>query len=166
MNATKSPNAEPYAVQLIKRDHRIIDELFIEFGSAAPQQQAPLTQRISKLLMIHARVEERHLYPFAREILRDEGLVRAAERAHEEMKLMLNDLAAIPDDDRRRALILELSENVRAHVREEERELLPRLANARTDLDQLARDLQSYKDILMQEEGLHEDDELNVRPAR
>jgi hemerythrin superfamily protein len=166
MNATTQANVEPYAVVLIKRDHRIIDELFTELGSAAPQQQAPLTRRIVKLLTIHARIEERHLYPLARQLLQDNGLVEAAEDAHAKVKVMIDTLVAVPDDERRKALLLELSENVRAHVLEEERDLLPRLTRSRADLDQLAHDLLTLKDILMQEEGLHEDDELNVRPAR
>ena len=166
MNATTKPSSEPYAVLLLKRDHRIIDELFTELGSAAPQQQAPLAQRISKLLAIHARVEERYLYPFVREVLGDDALVAAAERAHERQAKLLDEIGAVADGARKKALLLELSENVRAHVHEEEHTLLSRLLNASSDLDSLARELQNYKDILMQEEGLHEDDELNVRPAR
>jgi len=166
MNATTKPNAEPYAVLLLKRDHRIIDELFTELGSAAPQQQAPLTQRVSKLLAIHSRIEERYLYPFAREVLGHDAVVVTAERAHERQTKLLDEIGAAADSERKKALLLELSENVRAHVHEEEHTLLPRLSNAGRDLEPLARELQNYKDILMQEEGLHEDDELNVRPAR
>ena len=166
MNATSEADAEPHAIQLIKRDHRIIDELFTELGGAASQQQAPLTHRISKLLVIHARIEERYLYPFAREAMRNDGVVTAAEADHDRLKKSVNEIAATQDGNRRKALLLELSENVRAHVREEERQLLPRLLNTGVALEQLGRELQNYKDILMQEEGLHEDDELNVRPAR
>jgi hemerythrin superfamily protein len=166
MNATYKPDTEPYAIQLIKRDHRIIDELFTELAGAAPEQQAPLTQRISKLLAIHARIEERYLYPFTRQLASSVGHVEAAERAHGRAAKLLDAIAATPNEHQRRALLLELSENVRAHVNEEERELLSHLPDAHGSLDQLARELQNYKDILMQEEGLHEDDELNVRPAR
>src|SRR5690606_11759640 len=74
------------AVDLLTRDHRLIDELFTSFFQAAPQQLDPLARRLCKMLRIHTQIEEELFYPAARRAAGVAALLDEAEREHAEAK--------------------------------------------------------------------------------
>jgi hemerythrin superfamily protein len=121
------------AIQLTKADHAAVEQLFKRFertpmrGAGAELRR--IVRALVKELSVHATVEEQLLYP----ALRQAGHGAPAEvlealEEHHLMKLTLSELQAMkPTDARYRAKVAVLAENVRKHVREEERDLLPRL---------------------------------------
>lgn len=123
-------------VQLIERDHQTIERLFKRMehalASEDPRAAAAALRDVIRELSIHAAIEEQFLYPAMRRAAPPEEVLYAVEE-HHAVKVTLTELQATPPADPRfgtkaRLLI----ENVRRHVEEEERELLPRLEKTLT----------------------------------
>jgi len=124
------------AIQVVKRDHRRVEQLFKQFERAEkaerPAELKRVVQKLVRELSIHAAVEEQILYPALRradESIEDEVLEALEE--HHLVKLTLLELDKMsPEDERYRAKMTVLIESVRHHVEEEESDLLPRLSKA------------------------------------
>jgi hemerythrin superfamily protein len=120
------------AIKLLKQDHREVEELFKRFeraGDEAHKQKQSIGEQVIKLLSIHSGVEEEFLYPAARE-LSDEtkDLVLESLEEHHVAKATLAELESMSaDDERYTAKMTVLVENIRHHIKEEERELFPML---------------------------------------
>jgi hemerythrin superfamily protein len=67
-----SDDVAPDALSVLRRDHRLAEELFAEFERSAPQQLDPLARRICKMLRVHAQIEEELFYPAVRRALTDD----------------------------------------------------------------------------------------------
>jgi hemerythrin superfamily protein len=120
------------AIQLIKSDHAVVERLFQRFERSKVRGTGAELRRIVRALVkelsIHAAVEEQLLYPALRPRGGAPGEVLEALEEHHVVKLTLRELERMdPADARYRAKMAVLAESVRRHVREEERELLPRL---------------------------------------
>jgi hemerythrin superfamily protein len=125
------------AIQLIQQDHRAVDQLFRRFEREAKsgdvEAQRATVRDVVRALSIHASVEEEFLYPALREAGVDSEVLDALEE-HHAAKLTLAELDALaPGHPRYAPKVRLLAENVRRHVREEERALLPRLRRALDD---------------------------------
>lgn len=124
------------AIQLVKQDHRTVEQLFKQFERAEKAERTAemkrVVQKLVRELSIHAAIEEQILYPALRRAdaaLEDEVLEALEE--HHLVKLTLLELDDMsPQDERFCAKVAVLIENVRHHVAEEEHELLPRLQKA------------------------------------
>src|SRR4029079_620610 len=78
-----SDDIAPDALSLLRRDHRLAEELFAEFGRSAPQQLDPLARRICKMLRVHTQIEEELFYPaVGRALTNDGALLADAVREH------------------------------------------------------------------------------------
>src|SRR3954463_260652 len=78
MASADSSNAdEPIAdaIDLLTRDHRLVEELFAAFSLAAPQQLEPLARRACKMLRVHTQIEEELFYPVARRALQNDDII-------------------------------------------------------------------------------------------
>ena len=119
------------AVELIKRDHQTVEQLFREYeqaGDRAVKTKQRLVEEITRELEVHAAIEEEILYPALEAKARKEGqeLVHEAVEEHHLVKILLGELGGLdPDDEAFDAKVQVLMENVRHHVEEEESELLP-----------------------------------------
>jgi hemerythrin superfamily protein len=118
------------AIAVLKRDHSEVERMFARFDktrSAAERQR--LAERIVRELSVHAAIEEQLVYPRLRGRLDGaEGNVLLALEEHHFAKVALAEIEALPEgSDRLEPKVRVLAENVRRHVREEERELLPAL---------------------------------------
>lgn len=125
------------AIELLKADHRIVDDLFEQFDKARRSDiKAKLVAQICTALKIHTQIEEEIFYPAIRpkidEAIVDEGIVE-----HDGAKMWINDLSnADPKDPFYDAKVKVLSENIKHHVQEEERWLRGMFAQSRrTDVD-------------------------------
>lgn len=124
------------AIQLVKKDHRTVEQLFKRFERAEKAEKNAEMRRIvrevTRELSIHAGIEEQLLYPALRRAGEDnEDEVLEALEEHHLVKLTLAELEKMgPEDERYCAKMSVLMENVRHHVEEEEHELLPRLQKA------------------------------------
>lgn len=167
-DANRASTEEPVtdALGLLKRDHRLVDELFNEFQQAAQQQLDPLARRICKLVRIHAQIEEELFYPAARRAVADAGLIDEAEREHAEAKGTITLVESMTSDDPKfKSAVAELAQEIREHVAEEEGKLFPQL-QGKLDLVSLGIALAERRDTLMDVLGLHSDDEEGVAQQR
>jgi hemerythrin superfamily protein len=154
------------ALGLLKRDHKLVDELCTEFQQAGDQQLDPLARRICKLLRIHAQIEEEIFYPAARRAIGDNALVDTAEREHAQAKATIARIESMTSDDATfKDAVAELAQEVRTHVAEEEGTLFPQL-QGKLDLVSLGIALAERRDTLMDVLGLHSDDEEGVAQQR
>ena len=166
--ASRSPTDEVVtdALGLLKRDHKLVDELFNEFGQAAQQQLDPMARRICKLLRIHAQIEEEIFYPAARRAVSEGALIDDAEREHAEAKNTITRIESMTSDNPTfKSAMAELAEEVRKHVAEEEGEIFPQL-QGKIDLVSIGIALAERRDTLMDVLGLHSDDEVGVAQQR
>ena len=132
----------PNGIDLILADHRMVDALFSSFASTS---DGTLIGQIVDALTAHDAAEQAALYPVAAEVLADGPLLVRSAEAHSAVKRQiahLVDLEGPPLVD----AVARLQELVEAHVADEEKHLLPALAEAATaqQLDSLgARILQA-----------------------
>jgi hemerythrin-like domain-containing protein len=127
------------AIQLIQKDHRQIEELFRRFERAERDEdrkaQGAIARDVVRALSVHAALEEQYVYPVIRRS-EDAGILDALEE-HHAAKVLLSEIEALtPASERFAAKMHVLAENVRQHVEEEERELLPILERT-LDADRL-----------------------------
>ncbi|MFT3914762.1 MAG: hemerythrin domain-containing protein [Anaeromyxobacteraceae bacterium] len=123
------------ARQVIERDHREVERLLKTLeraqrsstdGEGAAALEGP-TRELVRELSLHAVIEEQFLYPALRELGQPDAVVDALEE-HHAVKVLLSELEALPHGSERwRSKYRLIAREVRRHVEEEERELLPRL---------------------------------------
>lgn len=142
------------AIKLLKQDHREVEELFKRYeraGDEAVKEKQYLCERVTKLLSMHAAVEEQLFYPAAREL--SEQLKDTVLEALEEHHLAKATLAELGEmsagDERFDAKMTVLIENVRHHVKEEEGELFPQLRKlmSTAQLEALAAAMKQAKGV-------------------
>jgi hemerythrin superfamily protein len=146
--------AAPDAVALLKADHRAVEELFEKFESARrADQKAKIVQEICNELTVHAAIEERDFYPAAQEVLKDEkDLVDEARVEHASLKWLIAQLEQeTPDTELYEAKVMVLKEYVQHHVKEEEKEMFPKVKKTELDLKALGAQLAASKQELKQE---------------
>jgi len=122
------------AIALLKKDHREVEQLFKKFQSAgerAGKQKQKLVQQMIEALSKHAVIEESLFYPACRVALKDideEEQVLESLEEHHVVKWLLSELDGMkPSEERFEAKVTVLIENVKHHVKEEERELFPKI---------------------------------------
>ena len=122
------------AIALLKADHRSVEKLFKEFESAGDRAFATKARVVSDLireLSVHAEIEEMLFYPAAsKAATQTKSMVLEALEEHLGAKRILADLEGMePTDERYDAKVSVLIEQVRHHVKEEETELFPKVAD-------------------------------------
>jgi hemerythrin superfamily protein len=109
------------AITLLKSDHATVEALFKQFESAgekAHKAKRKLVDRMIKELSVHAAIEEMVFYPATKESLEE----------HHVVKWMLSELEGMdPEHERFVAKVTVLIENVRHHVKEEEKDYFPKV---------------------------------------
>ena len=133
------------ALDLLKRDHDEVDAMFRQFedmkddGDAAAKES--LVEKICDALTVHAQIEEEIFYPAARRALQQEegkDLLDEAAVEHQTLKDLVGRLESAPiDDPLYDAGVKVLSEYVKHHVKEEEKELFPKVKSSGLDLADL-----------------------------
>ncbi|GAC1336353.1 MAG: hemerythrin domain-containing protein [Myxococcales bacterium] len=128
------------AIELLKKQHREVEDLFEKFdGAKGPQQQA-IAETIADKLAVHAAIEEQHFYP-ATKTARTEDLLREAVEEHLSAKRVIADiLDCDPADPQFVAKVKVLKEQIEHHVKEEEGELFPKVQKlfSKDELEDLA----------------------------
>lgn len=154
---TSSTDAPRDAVALLKQDHRAVEALFEEFEDADEGEQSELATRICQMLTVHAQIEEELLYPAAKEAFgeEDDEMVYEAEIEHGSAKELIAKIeAGTPEDPEFKALVKVLSEYIKHHVKEEEKQIFPSLKETELDLQELGARLAQRKMQLMEELGI------------
>jgi hemerythrin superfamily protein len=116
------------AVGVLKKDHQLIEQLFRRFErTRSTAERKRLADRMVRELSIHAAIEEQLVYPALRQRMNGHApQVLLALEEHHLAKLALAEIQRLdPADERFEAKVHVLIGNVRHHVEEEERDLLP-----------------------------------------
>lgn len=120
------------AITLLKDDHKTVEQLFKRFektGDRAYAERRQLVDRMIEELAAHAAIEEQLFYPVARAAVPEtEDIALESLEEHHIVKWVLSELEAMaPTDERFRAKVTVLIENVRHHVKEEENDFFPKV---------------------------------------
>ena len=124
------------AIAVLKADHRKVEELFGKFQSASKGSKRNIAEQICNELKVHCMIEEELFYPTLRGKI-EEDTLNEAYVEHDGAKILVNDIMpGGPDDEFYEAKVKVLAEEVKHHVREEERREEGMFAQARnTDVD-------------------------------
>jgi hemerythrin-like domain-containing protein len=128
------------AIELLKHQHRQVEELFEKFERARGSQQQSIADAIADKLAVHAAIEDQHFYPATR-TARTEDLLREAVEEHLSAKRVIADiLDSDPSDPQFSAKVKVLKEQIEHHVKEEETELFPKVQKlfSKDELEDLA----------------------------
>jgi hemerythrin superfamily protein len=159
----------PDALSLLRRDHRLAEELFAEFARAAPQQLDPLARRICKMLRVHTQIEEELFYPAVSRALtnQDRALLEHAQVEHTQAKESIARIESMTSENPAfRDELDVLDKRVAEHVASEEQELFPKVSATGLDLTALGIALAERRDTLLDVLGLHGDDEEGAANQR
>jgi hypothetical protein len=146
-------NPKTDGIALLKADHRKVEELFDKFEKArdATRKKA-LAQEICTELCIHTMIEEEIFYPACKGKVEDD-LMNESYVEHDGAKVMIAELlASSPDDAFYDAKMTVLSEEIKHHVKEEEKPGEGVFAQARAgdlDLDVLGERMAARKQELL-----------------
>lgn len=134
---------EQDAIDLLKADHRTIESLFAEYKAADKRGKGRLAKEICAELEIHSRIEESIFYRAAKKEAKPAGYeVNEGIVEHEGIKRlvkMIPDMSA--NDEFFEPRMDVLMEYVRHHVKEEESEMFPKIAESGLDLKDLGAKL-------------------------
>ena len=134
-------------------DHRRVEELFDQFETARkPERKQEIVQNICMELTVHAELEESAFYPAVREALgREEDLLDEAVVEHSSLKWLIGQLEGEkPSSELYDAKVTVLKEYVQHHVKEEERQMFPKVRKSSLDTAELGQTLQAVKEELQQ----------------
>ena len=151
----------PDAIDLLKADHRKVEDLFEKFESARGDgRKKSLAEQICMELTIHTKIEEEIFYPACKGEIEDD-IVDESFVEHDGAKVLMAEIeAGGPDDEFYDAKVSVLSEMIKHHVKEEEKRgegLFAQAKKAGLDLDELGERLEARKTELMaqfNEDGL------------
>ena len=109
------------AIQLLKQDHRTVEDLFEEFEEAKkPGDKHSIAREICMELTVHTMIEEEIFYPGVKDAI-DEEIYGEAHVEHDGAKVLIAEImAADPSDEFYDARVKVLSEMIKHHVKEEE----------------------------------------------
>jgi hypothetical protein len=110
------------AIALLKADHRMVEDLFEKFEAAKDgASKKALARQICTELSVHATIEEEIFYPACKAKVEND-LLSEAYVEHDGAKVMIAELlAGSPDSEFYDAKMTVLSEEIKHHVKEEEK---------------------------------------------
>jgi hypothetical protein len=141
------------AVALLKADHRKVEGLFAKFKKAKDARaKKALATEICTELSVHATIEEEIFYPACKEAVEDD-LRTESYVEHDGAKVLIAELAGSdPNNEFYDAKMTVLCEQIKHHVKEEEKPGEGFFAQARkgdVDMDALGEQLAARKAELL-----------------
>ncbi|HTE82385.1 MAG TPA: hemerythrin domain-containing protein [Reyranella sp.] len=141
------------AIALLKADHRKVEELFEKFESAKEaERKKALALEICTELCVHATIEEEIFYPACKGEV-EEDLMSESYVEHDGAKVMIAELVAgSPEDEFYDAKMTVLAEEIKHHVKEEEKPGEGVFAQARDgglDMEALGERMKARKEQLL-----------------
>jgi hemerythrin superfamily protein len=137
------------AVELLRHDHRMVEQVFRNYRAAASDaQRRGVAEILVRELSKHAALEEVLFYPFARKILADDEAVDRLLAQHMTVKKLLLELdRAHAAGQWRDELMDQLWPVVARHIHDDENDLMPRLRDRvdETALQELGAELNRGK---------------------
>jgi hemerythrin superfamily protein len=150
------------AIELLKQDHKEVDGLFKEFEKLEEDGEEAVEQVIATActeLKIHDKIEMEIFYPAVREAAEKEeveDLLDEAEVEHSTVRQLIQTIEGMgAGEEKRNAHFTVLMEYVKHHVKEEEKEMFPKVKQLKElDLEALGREMKERKAELMAEMGV------------
>lgn len=149
------------ALKLLKQDHREVQMLFKEFEQLDKDGSGAVEQVIATActeLKMHDKLEMEVFYPAIREQAGEEevkDLLEEAEVEHTTVRDLIKKIEGMSaQDGKRKAHFTVLMEYVKHHVKEEEKEMFPKVKALDLDLAALGERMKARKTALMQEMGV------------
>jgi len=143
----------PNAIDMLTEDHAKVRKMFKQFEKVKEgddAEKAELVRQICAELSVHAQIEEEIFYPAAREAIDEADLLDEAEVEHASVKQLIADLEGMqPGDELYDAKVTVLGEYVEHHVKEEEKQIFPKVKKAKLDMEEMAEQVQARKSELM-----------------
>jgi hypothetical protein len=142
------------ATALLKADHRKVEDLFEKFEAAkGDERKKALALEICTELCVHATIEEEIFYPACKAEIEDQHMIDEAYVEHDGAKVMIAELlASSPDNEFYDAKMKVLSEEIKHHVKGEERRgdgLFAEAKAAGLDMEALGQRLAERKKELL-----------------
>lgn len=151
------------AVTVITNDHRVIEGIFDQLRSGQGDRMALLDEAGIRL-EAHSRAEEDHVYPAIIRSDPDESkdVYHGYEEHHEAVALLYALKQMDPTDPRFDSMLNEFIEAVLHHVREEEAEILPALAQSvsQARLKELGVEFERRRKLELAARGMNVDEVL------
>ena len=143
------------AIDLLKADHRAVEDLFAQFEKAGtPAQKRKLAKQICLELTVHTKIEEEIFYPAVTGKIKEDTLTEAYVE-HDGAKVLIAEIeAGDPKDQYYDAKVHVLSEQIKHHVHEEEAMLTGMFSQSKradVDLDALGLTLAARKAELVKD---------------
>lgn len=152
---TQRKTADMDAIELLKADHRQVEDWFEEFeNTSSNAKKKKLAQQICKALRVHTQIEEEIFYPACREADVGEDLMDEADVEHEGATRLIEQIEqGDPGDDHWEARVSVLAEMIKHHVKEEEQRdgIFARVKRSDLDLEDLGDALKARKTELMRQ---------------
>ena len=145
------PAPKKDAISLLTADHRKVEELFEKYESAR-SKKAEIAKKICLELIVHSLLEEELFYPACREAAVESDMMDEANVEHDGAKILIAEIQqGSPDDDFFDAKVKVLSEEIKHHVKEEEKRggIFTEARKAKIDLAELGRQIAARKASLL-----------------
>ena len=145
--------AQMNAVEMLKSDHRKVEELFEKYEKAR-SSKASIAKKICMELIVHTMLEEELFYPACREANVDDDKLNEAAVEHDGAKVLIAELEhGAEDDDYYDAKVKVLSEEIKHHVKEEEKRdgVFAQAKSKGVDLDVLGEQMTRRKQEILSE---------------
>lgn len=137
------------AFNLLKTDHRKVEELFSQLESASGQAKMRVFEQIKTELDLHTHIEETIFYPALEKPKQTHDLTLEAYEEHDVVKKLLRELSrAKTPNEEWEAKAKVLQENVEHHVKEEENELFEKAEAALSEeqIEALGEQMEAEKE--------------------
>ena len=137
------------AFNLLKTDHRKVEELFSQLESASGQAKMRVFEQIKTELELHTHIEETIFYPALEKPKQTHDLALEAYEEHDVVKKLLQELSrAKTPNEEWEAKAKVLQENVEHHVEEEEGELFEKAEAALSEeqIEALGEEMEAEKE--------------------
>jgi hypothetical protein len=152
----RSGRRDPLAVQLLKKDHRQVEEWFDQYEQLEDsKEKLDLFNQIALALKVHTKIEEEIFYAEERGDVEDD-MLDEAQVEHDGAKKLIAEIEAMkPGDDLYDAKVKVLGEYIKHHVKEEEQPggIFSQAKKGEEDLEEMGGRLKERKKELMAEMG-------------
>jgi iron-sulfur cluster repair protein YtfE (RIC family) len=157
------------AIDLLKRQHREVDQLFAQFERAhdAPNSKSAIFELITDSLAVHQAIEEQIFYPAAR-YRKTEASIDKSRREHTEVKRLAESvLTENPNDPAYNQKAFQLRDLLKQHITEQEEALFPTVVTqlGRLKLMQLGEQMEGLIQKLTAEAEAMERSKASVPPS-
>ncbi|MGE5523891.1 MAG: hemerythrin domain-containing protein [Rhodospirillaceae bacterium] len=168
MAKARSKSEQQNAIDMLLEDHKKVQKMFKDFEKLDREDTEACEELVTTActaLKVHSMLEKELFYPAVRDQIEkeeDEDIMNEAEVEHQTVDNLIETLEGMDaGDPMYSAHFTVLSEYVKHHVQEEEKEMFPRVKKLKSlDLDALGEEMMNRKQELMTEFGGEEDAEL------